>query len=280
MLTEGKPSTMSGGIETQQRVVKLTANALANKLETLQNGRKVKLNKATAIRKSIQYLLSGDHKTQVSNVLGGLIEVCDEAKCMHESLLGLLPCEEREKHETWFKAKMLSNDECIAATKLWVSSNEGTVYENVEDGIDPNDSVSNAGSKHSSQRSNKSGNSITTSSARIKVEARRAALITRISALKERHALEEQEQQLRRKREQLDLEAELAASNAMLAVYQASELNSSQGPSDGMAYYFEQEKRKKESVNCLNPMAKEYKPEAKSKTQNDLTEWPLPPDKP
>lgn len=39
-------------------------------------------------------------KTQLQNAPGELVEVCDEVKCIHESLLS---CDEGEKHETWFK---------------------------------------------------------------------------------------------------------------------------------------------------------------------------------
>lgn len=278
--THGQADTklgVPGGLETQKRVVKLTAKALADKIETLQSDRKAKLNRASVKRKSIQCFISQGDKTQVLNVLEELIEVCDEAKCMHTLLLGMLPCDEGEKHETWFKAKMMFNDECIADAELWVSSYEGNVYEKVEDGVNPDESVSNMGSKHSSQRSNRSGKSSTTSSVRIQVEAKRAALIARAAALKESHVLEEQEQQLRRRRQQHDLDTEIAASAAMLTVLQASDLKgSSRTPSDGMASYFDQEKRKREFVNSLNPMAKEYKPEAESKKQDDMTQWNIP----
>lgn len=59
-----------------------------------------------------------------------------------------------------------------------------------------------------------SNKSSTTSSAQI-----RAALVARMVALKERHALEEQEQQIKRRKEQLNLEMELAASTAKLVLY-------------------------------------------------------------
>lgn len=66
-----------------------------------------------------------------------------------------------------------------------------------------------------------------------------------MAALKERHALEEQEQQIKRRKEQLELETELAASTAKLAVLQASDgLGSSHVSSNGMNSYFEREKRK------------------------------------
>lgn len=69
----------------------------------------------------------------------------------------------------------------------------------------------------SSHRSGSSGKSSTTFSTAIKAKADKAALFAHGPALKERHALEEQEQQLR-KRIQLDMETEMAASTAKLAV--------------------------------------------------------------
>lgn len=138
----------------------------------------------------------------------------------------LLPGDEKEKHEVWFKAKMLSNNDCIANAKWWVSSNEDDTNERgVVDYIHIEDSVSNVGSKRSSQGSVTSGRSNTTSSARFKAE--RAALMDQAAALKARHALDEEEQQLKRKKEELELEIKLAASAARLAVLQASDLKSS-----------------------------------------------------
>lgn len=202
---------------------------------------------------------------------------------VHASLLDLLPHDEKEKHETWFKAKMLFNNECICDAKLWMSCNDGerieftdnisnTIHQNVtaEKVIMPNPvssvikqsvedhSISNVGSQCSSHRSGLSKLS-TTSSVRIQAEAERAALMARTAALKERHALEEREQQLRRQREELDLETELAALTAKLAVLQASKLKgSSQASADGMNSYLAKEKRKQSIV--LNPTAKEFNP--------------------
>lgn len=48
---------------------------------------------------------------------------------MHDSLLVLLLCEEREKHEIRFKVNKLSNNECIASVNMWVSSNESYAHE-------------------------------------------------------------------------------------------------------------------------------------------------------
>ncbi|KAL1267091.1 hypothetical protein QQF64_002766 [Cirrhinus molitorella] len=157
--------------------------------------------------------------------------------------------------------------------------NEGNVIVNqcdvIDDGINPNDSVSNVESKRSNKGSISSSKISTTSSARIKAEADRAALVACVSALKHRHALEEQEQQLRRKREQLDLEVELAASTAKLAVLEAFERkSSSHGSVSVMNSHLEEERKK--SGNGSNYMAKKYKPGARKPVQQSVCS--LPPD--
>ena len=64
---------------------------------------------------------------------------------------------------------------------------------------------------------------------------------------------------MRRKREQLDLEAEIAATNAKLAVLQSSEVSSTGSRSKGaISSHLEKEKGKSEPVIVLNPLANEY----------------------
>ncbi|XP_030596228.1 uncharacterized protein LOC115787620 [Archocentrus centrarchus] len=259
------------GTQTGKRVVKLSAKAVADRLDRLQAGRKAKLNKASNLRKTVQGLMQSGMFLEVQRSLDGLIDLCDETRCMHDSMMILLPHEEKEKHETWFKAKMMFNDEFIENAKEWVKSKQIPVFETegagnlnlddygdqggVED-INPNDSVSNIG-KHSN-KSVTSNRSSTVSSAQIKAAAERAALVARMSALKERHALEEQEHLIKRKKEQLILETELAASTAKLAVFQASDEQCfSLASTHGMSFYFEREKKKLASSNTLDPMAKD-----------------------
>ena len=181
----GNPDSVASCSDTQtsKRVVKLSAKAVADRLDRLQNGRKIKLNKASNLRKTIQGLMQNGKLSEVQKSLDGFIELCDEIRCMHDSLMILLPHEEEEKHETWFKAKMMFNDEFTESVKQWVKSkgnhvsgNEGMGNLNTDDGvnhdgvdnddIDPNDSVSNVG-KHSN-KSITSNRSSTTSSAQIK----------------------------------------------------------------------------------------------------------------
>lgn len=232
-------------VQTEKRVVKLSYKALADKVDKFQAARKVHLNKADSLRKSLQECIKKGDKLQVQYALKEFIEVCDNAKRTHESVLGLLSSDEKEQQETWFKAKTMFNDECIADANQWVLCNESNVSERecdvIDDGINPNDSVSNVESKRSKGSKSSSGSS-TASSARVKAEADRAAHVARAACLKDMHALEEQEQQLRRKREQLDLEAELATSTAKLAVFEAFERkSSSQGSRSDESFHSEKE---------------------------------------
>lgn len=178
--------------------------------------------------------------------------LCDEAKQMHMTLLGLLPTDEATKHDVWYKAKMLNVTDFSAEVKHWLSNvpscpadgnengrpnNDGDnakkdtdaeeetgVDGNEETVVEPYDSISNvvsqSSSKGSSRKSSKSSHS-STSSACIKAQADQAALLARAAALKGKHALEEQERLLKRKKEQLELDTEIVASTARLAVVQA-----------------------------------------------------------
>lgn len=116
-------------------------------------------------------------------------KLCNEARETHESLLQLLPPAEKEKHEIWFKAKLLSVNEFTDCVKKWLSNPDvrnPAENDNNEDcdenEVKPSDSISNvetnvSGKKssrksHTSSRSGKSS----TASARIRAEAERAAL--------------------------------------------------------------------------------------------------------
>lgn len=41
----------------------------------------------------------------------------DEIRCMCDSIMGLLPQEDKGRYEMWFKAKMMFNDVFVANTK-------------------------------------------------------------------------------------------------------------------------------------------------------------------
>lgn len=92
--------------------------------------------------------------------------------------------------------------------------------------------------------------------------------------------MEEQKLQLRRKKEELDLETELAAFNAKLAILENYDVSSTRSErSNGMNSYFEREKGKVHRITALNPMANEFKSAWMPPPQNHQPELSLPPDK-
>lgn len=138
-----------------KRVIKLTAKALVAKLERLQDERKTKLNKASNIRKMINELIQEGKKEEVERSFNDLIVLCNEAGCVHDSLMGLLDEVEKEKHDIWFKAKMISNNECISHVKRRLSGVENQTLKGNDDDkdgdyvvddndvVNPEESVSN-----------------------------------------------------------------------------------------------------------------------------------------
>ncbi len=125
-----------------KRVVKLTAKALAEKLEKLQDERKTKLNKASKVRKRLSELIQDGKNAEVQCYLDYLVKLCDETTCVHDSLMGLLDEVEKEKHDIWFKAKMISNNECISYVKRWVTGVEHqTLMGNDDDDDDDDESM-------------------------------------------------------------------------------------------------------------------------------------------
>jgi len=131
-------------------------------------------------------------------------DLCLGAKEAHDSLLTVLPDNEIEKHDIWFKAKLIPINEFIEHVNVWLSTpvaSEG-VEVNVNDYIVPEDSVSNVSKVITAfSKCSSSSRSSSTSSARIQTEAERAALVARVTALRSKHAIETQQEELRKKNE-------------------------------------------------------------------------------
>lgn len=77
-----------------------------------------------------------------------------------------------------------------------------------------------------------------------------AALVARQKLLNNKHALEEQEEKLRKRKEQLDLQMEIAASVAKVNVLKASKGSRiSKVKSNGINSYLKKEQRKTSMLN-------------------------------
>lgn len=294
----------------KRREVKLTSKALTEKIDNLQKERKAKLNKLPKLKQAIAELIRDkEHVKEVKCAFEKYTVLCDEAKRVHVTLLGYLPTTEATKQEIWYQAKMLNVNDFIAVVSKWLTEvqwcpaaahsgdinveekeehvngddndeqevqvetavNGGNGEEEVH--VEPHDSISNIESRISSKRSSSKS---TTSSACIKAEADKAALMARAAALREKHALEEQEHLLRkrmeeqkhameeqehllrRRKEQLELDTELAATTARLAVLQACGSSVASKQTDGMESYIRKGAKPKSKATFLNPHATEY----------------------
>ena len=95
--------------------------------------------------------------------------------------------------------------------------------------IQPMDSVSlvsAAESRRSRQRGSAVGSRVSTaSSARLKAEVERASLLAKAAALEQKQDLERQEVELKAKREALDLQTAIAASDAKLKSWKIMRMN-------------------------------------------------------
>ncbi|XP_058616036.1 uncharacterized protein LOC131529985 [Onychostoma macrolepis] len=143
------------------------------------------------------------------------------------------------------------------------------VDENVhQNDINPEDSVSDISRESSKPASKRSWISVrsgrsSASSARVMAAADKTALIARATALKEKHSLELQQEKLRHRREQLDIDAEIAAA-AKIAVLNNSNHQSLQTCTDDMNVYYDKGTVMSGKEVTLNPRAEEYMPKKTS----------------
>lgn len=194
----GTETELDRGVEergaVKKRTIKLTPKALMEKIDNLQMERKTKLNKLSNLRKTIVDLMNDkDYVNEVKCTFNKYNNLCDETKHVHVNLLGVLPKDEAAKHEIWYKAKMLNINDFIANVNKWLAETQSSPTNDEEDDddgcgdndkeevhVEPHVSISNIHSnisgKQSSHKSSKSNKSYT-SSALIKAEAEKAALM-------------------------------------------------------------------------------------------------------
>lgn len=100
--------------------------------------------------------------------------------------------------------------------------------------------------------------SVPASSARIIAEAERAALIAQSIALKQKHALEVQQEHLKHRQEEMVIDAEIDATTAKIDVLNGSGNQCIANPSNGMIAYCDRGTVMSENGNTLNPHAWEF----------------------
>lgn len=177
-------------------------------IENCQKTRNLRCKQANKTMEMLKELMkSKENATEVQSNLVQLIKLCDEAKENHVSLVSLpLPENEFEKQNQWVQQKMETFKCFMQDVNVWLSevgqkiTHPIAIQQRVvnSDDIGPNDSVSNASKPKSNHKSSSSSRASSTSSAHIKAQVEEAALMEWVTALKKKHELEAQEEQLKR----------------------------------------------------------------------------------
>lgn len=227
-----------------KRAPKPTAKAAEEKMNRLKNERQGKLAQLTRKTNEIDRLMQDreDVKT-VEKELNVFCQILCQFEELNAEMLLVLSDEDGKDQINWFQPKIEHFQQFTINVKKWISttnkgneSDEHEPQDEDDDGVKPSDSVSEVMAPHHRRKSGSvisSSVASSTSSARVKAEAKRAALVARVSALKKRQELEAEELRLKAKREQLELETEIAASNAELKV-----LKEYEDGQDGMNDYY------------------------------------------
>lgn len=238
-----------------------------------------------------------------------LNELCENATTLHNMLLPLLPEDEQTKQEEWYSSIMKYSDTFKENMNSWMSETVESLHndspdqsgqvvttllcisdiynsqtavqavsiimaDDLQDEVKPSDSVSNVGRGARSQSSVVGGKSAvsTTSSVRLQAEADLAALMARQKILKDRHELE----QLRKRKERLKLDEEIAAQMAKLDVLRTRSILSRRGSrakhSDGLNSYLKEQKL---TSQPLRADAKAFVPQMSAKPKEN-SEAPQP----
>lgn len=91
-----------------KRSGKMTEKAILAKVEDLQKERKCLLKRAISLRMTIADLMvDKSFVKEVRPTFEKYTTLCDQAVAIQESLLKFMPPDECEKHEVWFKVKMM-----------------------------------------------------------------------------------------------------------------------------------------------------------------------------
>lgn len=279
-----------------KRPIKLTVKASEAKMQSNQKERNARMKKLYNLARNVKELmLSNKNVSEVQSTSEMFVRLMTETMELHESLKPLMPKEEMMKQNAWFETQMRSNREMMHTMNKWLQTTKeqfkhddgGGNCENydvdenaladaatnttmVVDDIDPNDSISNVGDRtcSSAGRSSRRSSKSTISSSCLKAEAEVAALNAMAAALQESHALKAQEEQIRQRREMLELQSKIAAHTAKVDVlrYRGSDVQSSRAHSDGMNSYLESSKGKP----SLRPSAKEFVPQHQKHHCNHL----------
>lgn len=238
---------MEVAADSHKRTPKPTAKAVEGKLNRLKKERKGKLSHLTRKRKEIGILKKDRANAEIIKkelfVFGKFYEHFKE---LNAELLPLLEDEDKkEDQDDWHMPKCVEHEKFAQATEDWIErtiihpEEKNDDADEGDDDVQPSDSISEVTSRTSKGRKasstfSRSSQVSNTSSARLKLEAEREELLACAAFLKKKQDIEMEEARLKARKEQLELEAKIAASGAKIKVYADYE-----DGQDGMNQYYE-----------------------------------------
>ena len=172
-------------------------------LNSLYAARRGKLGVCTRKMNEIKALLvDGGNIETVDESLEAFHAVLNDFKNAHNSVLELVTEEEHEQESiNYYQPRMRTYEHFLKEVEIWKKAEiEPQML------IEPHDSISNVSKTSSKTKSSKTASSV--SSARLKAEAERAALLARQASLQDKHALELEKAQLEQQKAQLNVRME------------------------------------------------------------------------
>lgn len=211
----------------ERRVPKLTLEAALEKTRRLKAHRAAACGKVTGKTNEIKALIKDKRNLeQVKEILDRWSAAFYKLKISHHQYVECL--EEGEEEElaakTWAEQRYKEFDQFSSEVKLWLHDVENNLSQD-QDNVLPKDSASQVSSKSGAGSVNSRASSVGSSLARARLEAamKKAELKARSESLKKKQALEEENLLLQRKREQLEINTEIAAENAKLSAIEEIE---------------------------------------------------------
>lgn len=200
-------------------------NVFGERLRRLKASKSAKLGAITRKRNEIKELMENVSNVEVvkSKMENEFLKLCKEMEELNDfvhDLMSTQDAKEGEKDQVeWYKPKAAALKEFADEVTKWTAAAPVYVYEEKDVKskiITPQDSASNVKSTHSKGSKRSSRSSI--ASAKLKLEGQKAELLARAAMLTQKQALEREEAILKAKREQLELETEIAANTAKLGI--------------------------------------------------------------
>ncbi|CAI5671438.1 unnamed protein product [Oreochromis niloticus] len=217
--------------QPEKRVSKPTFKAQEEKLQQLKVTRKTKLGYLTRKIKEIEDLMEDDGNfEEVSVKLATDFSKMYTEFCENNDAVKNHLTESELLHDQtqWYEPKASYLRSFVEKVERWLKRVEMQVDEArmIDAEVEPADSASAISSRHSkAHRSSRTSSAVssTTYSARLKIEAERAALVARAEALKQKMEIDRQEAVLKAKREEWELQTAIAAASAKLEVLTVKE---------------------------------------------------------